>query len=213
MTTTIKYTNSDGVLVSLEQSERLKFYNKETYNNGLLKKIEKFAPKNRNSDEIILTRVDYYLDSGEVFEDVIDQYVSVLRRFVIFYNKQINSNGEVYYECLNYFNGNIESKERFVFNNEGLCIASCKLDLNSNEVYKQMKYFYGDTNIYPRDNYNIPSLVVYYENNDVDYIYDANGYDYELSDFFASSISTDFIWNDYPYYHNFMPMLPEDITV
>ncbi|MEE1898781.1 hypothetical protein V1389_10565 [Flavobacterium rakeshii] len=212
MTTTIKYTNSDGVLVSLEQAERLKFYNKETYNNGLLKKIEKFGLKNRDSDETLLRSIEYYLDTDEVFEDIVNQYITTVKYLYVYYDMITNTNGDVYYEYVLYTYGNIDFKRRKVVNNEGLLLAICLVDLNTNEIKKQAKYFYGDLSIYKRVNYEDPFLVISYENDEVStlYIYDN---DYTLSEFLSSDISNVFIWNDYPYYHNFLPMLPEDITV
>ncbi|MBJ2125345.1 hypothetical protein [Flavobacterium sp. IB48] len=211
MNTNIKYTNQDGNYITNQQVENLKFFNKEFFYNNELKMVEIYAPQGRTNN-IILDGGDYYLSSNENLETIISQYASTGNNWTFFYNNQNNNLGDSYWEYLFYNKGELETKGIKVFNNEKLLIASCTINLETNEIDEQRKYFYGDLNIYKRNEYRYPFLSVFYdENNNVRdiYIYDE---DYQSVDEFLSSASSKYFdWNSHPYFHNFTPILPVEI--
>ena len=124
-----------------------------------------------------------------------------------FHNEQTNSEDETYYDVNIYENGILNMRIKLVYNNERLPIAYCKINLADNTITDQRKCFYGDINIYKRINPQNGFLTVIYKNNLVEtiYIYDD---DYTLEEFLNSEDSNLFDWNNHPYYHNFLPMLP-----
>lgn len=210
MSTNIKYTNQDGNYITSQQVANLKFFNKEFFYNDQLKIVEIYSPQGRTNN-IILKGGDYYLSSEENLETIINQYASTGNYWTFFYNNQNNNLGDSYWEYLFYNKGELETKGIKVFNNEKLLIASCTIDLETNEMDNQRKYFYGDLNIYKRTEYECHFLSVSYENNDVSdiYIYDD---DYQSVDEFLASVSSKYFnWLLHPYFHNFMPMLPSEI--
>ncbi|KRB56734.1 hypothetical protein [Flavobacterium sp. Root186] len=208
MNTNIKYTNQDGNYITSQQVANLKFFNKEFFYNNELKMVQKYGSKGRTNN-IILKGGDYYLSSDENLETIINQYASTGNYWTFFYNNQSNNLGDSYWEYLFYNKGELETKGVKVFNSEKLLIASCTIDLKTNEMDDQRKYFYGDLNIYKRNEYEYPFLSVFYdENNDVRdiYIYDD---DYQSVDEFLSSDNARYFnWISHPYFHNFAPMLP-----
>jgi len=205
MSTIIKYTNSDSEPINIQQVSSLRFYNKQIFEDGELKKIEKYGTYKR-TDDIILKGGEYYLSPGENLETIIDQYSSTAAYWDFLFNKQINEFGDIYREYVSYKNGVLDGKGRQVHNNEGLLIASCTVDINTNQLDNERKYFYGDINIYRRADYKTSYISISYENNEVRQIY-VEEENYLLSEFLMSFQANVFIWNDNPYYHHFEPML------
>lgn len=211
MGTIIKYTNSDYQPITEQQKELLKFYNKQFFVNNDLKKIEMYGTQGRTND-IILKGGEYYLAQGEELHSIISQYISIGSHWIFYYDKQTNAFGDIYWEYVLYENQVLKRKGRHVFNIEGLLIASCTIDLITNEIEDRKKYFYGDINFYKRLSYKDIFLNVSYNDNEVEqiYIFDEN---YDLAEFLSSPDAIKFDWNSHTYYHDFVPMLPTGLIV
>ncbi|RYJ36698.1 hypothetical protein NU08_4306 [Flavobacterium anhuiense] len=213
MSTVIKHTNDSGNYITDQQVSFLQFYNKEFFINGNeLKLIEKYGPQGRSNKSVVLKGGEYYLSPDEDLQLIINQHSTTAPYWTFCYNKQTNNYGDVYWEYLFYKNGELDVKGRQVFNNEKLLIASCTIDLETNQLKNRRKFFYGDLNFYKRNEYESHFLSVSYnENNDVSdiYIYDD---DYQsVNEFLSSTNSIHFDWLGNTYFHSFEPILPTTI--
>nr|WP_199000523.1 hypothetical protein [Flavobacterium sp. ASV13] len=213
MSTVIKYTNDSGNYITDQQVSFLQFYNKEFFINGNeLKLVEKYGPQGRSNKNVVLKGSEYYLSPDEDLQLIINQYSTTAPYWTFCYNKQTNNYGDVYWEYLFYKNGELDVKGRQVFNNEKLLIASCTIDVETNQLKNRRKFFYGDLNFYKRNEYESHFLSVSYnENNDVSdiYIYDD---DYQsVNEFLSSTNSIHFDWLGNTYFHSFDPILPTTI--
>ncbi len=210
MTSDIKYKDYYGNYIAEQKVSDLKFYSKEFFNNDELKLVEDYGPKGR-TNEIILRGGEYYLSADEDLQVIVNQYKSTGNHWIFFYNKQQNNLGDTYWEYHFYEKGELNRSGIKVFNTDNLLIASCTIDLETNEIDNKRKYFYGDPNIYKRPEYESHFLSVsYHINNDVSdiYIYDE---DYQSADeFLASFDSKYFDWASHPYFHSFMPIMQKD---
>lgn len=210
MTSDIKYKDYYGNYIAEQKVSDLKFYSKEFFNNDELKLVEDYGPKGR-TNEIILRGGEYYLSADEDLQTIVNQYKYTGNHWIFFFNKQQNNLGDTYWEYHFYEKGELDRSGIKVFNNDNLLIASCTIDLETNEIENKRKYFYGDPNIYKRPEYKSDFLSVsYHTNNDVSdiYIYDE---DYQSADeFLASFDSRYFDWESHPYFHNFLPIMQKD---
>lgn len=207
MSTTIKYTNEDNEPITNQQLNVSEPHNKHFYENNKLKKIEQYRFIERGK-KFVLRGVEYYLSGQENLQDIINEYVSEnLYHFVVLYNNQTNSFGDQYWEYNIYTWLALTRKGKKVFTNEGLLIASCSIDINTELISDRRKNFYGDKSIYKRLSYEDEFLSVTYNNPDVRGIYVGDD-DYILEEFLDSQYADVFVWNDHPYYHSFEPMLP-----
>jgi hypothetical protein len=210
MTSDIKYKDYYGNYIAEQKVSDLKFYSKEFFNNDELKLVEDYGPKGR-TNEIILRGGEYYLSANEDLQIIVNQYKSTGNYWTFFYNKQQNNLGDTSWEYHFYKKGELNRSGTKVFNTDNLLIASCTIDLETNEIDNKHKYFYGDPNIYKRPEYESPFLTVFYDtDNDVRdiYIYDD---DYQsVDEFLASFDSKYFDWASHPYFHSFMPIMQQD---
>ena len=207
MSLEIKYTNEDNEPITMQQLNVLEPHNKHFYENNKLKKIEQYRFIERGK-KFVLRGVEYYLSSQENLNAITNEYVNEnLYRFVVWHNNQTNSFGDQYWECNIYERLALKIKGKRVFNNEGLLIASCSIDINTGLISDRRKNFYGDKSIYKRLSYEDEFLSVTYNNSDVRGIYVGDD-DYILTEFLASQHEEVFVWDDHPYYHSFEPMLP-----
>lgn len=210
MTPDIKYKDYDGNYITEEQVSNLKFYTKDFFNNDELKLVQKYGPKGR-TNEIILHGGEYYLSAIEDLQIISNKYKSTGNYWTFFYNKQQNNLEDVYWEYHFYEKGELHRSGIKVFNTDNLLIASCTIDLETNEIDNKRKYFYGDLNIYKRPDYESHFLSVSYDtNNDVSdiYIYDD---DYQSVDEFLTSFNSKYFdWASHTYFHSFMPIMQQD---
>ncbi|MFP9113690.1 hypothetical protein ACLI1A_07090 [Flavobacterium sp. RHBU_3] len=212
MSTVIKYTNNDSEQISLQQIMLLKSYNKETYVNSELKLVERLQVSRKTSETYVVSG-EYYLSNDEDLQTVIDQHLPLARDWHFYYNKQSNSNGDIFWEYLFYEYGLLNEKGKLVLNSDNLLLSFCKVNIDTNQITDKRKNFYGDINIYQRSNYKYPYLTVfYYQDNSVSEIY-IDDEDFSLNDFLLDPYADIFVWNDHPYYHSFDPMLPNDDIV
>jgi len=210
MTSYIKYKDYYGNYIAEQKVSDLKFYSKEFFNNDELKLVEDYGPKGR-TNEIILRGGEYYLSADEDLQTIVNQHKYTGNHWIFFFNKQQNNLGDTSWEYHFYEKGELNRSGIKVFNNDNLLIASCTIDLATNEIGNKRKYFYGDPNIYKRPEYESHFLSVsYHTNNDVSdiYIYDE---DYQSADeFLASFDSKYFDWASHTYFHSFMPIMQQD---
>ncbi|PIF29837.1 hypothetical protein CLU81_0221 [Flavobacterium sp. 9] len=210
MTSDIKYKDYYGNYIAEQKVSDLKFYSKEFFNNDELKLVEDYGPKGRTT-EIILRGGEYYLSADEDLQTIVNQHKYTGNHWIFFFNKQQNNLGDTCWEYHFYEKGELNRSGIKVFNNDNLLIASCTIDLETNEIDNKQKYFYGDPKIYKRPEYESHFLSVsYHANNDVSdiYIYDD---DYQSADeFLASYDSKYFDWSSHTYFHSFMPIMPKD---
>ena len=209
----IKYTNRYGHPITEQQVNVLDEYDIKTVNDvtGKTKIVERIR-KNR---QVIHKWLNYYLDSDENKDIVIQQLSNTLssKGFTIYFNQQ-SSNGFDMWDCEDYNNeGILQHKSKMVVDSSERKIFDCSFDLQTNEIKSfpyPTKYYYGN-------NSQLEGLVLRFtyeldENNNyqvrIKDVYETTGEIHTMSqDEFIEFFGINF-WNAHPYYHSIEPYLP-----
>jgi hypothetical protein len=214
MSSTIKYKNTFGTTISFNQVKTLNRYYIINCENGAVKTIisvDKYSGIEKKG-------ISYYMGISEVKNDVLQnlKQFNSYHYFVLFYNKQ-NAYGVDLWDFEEYKeNLTLNGKGKKAYDGKHRVVMSCGLDLQTNQpkgnfIYKK---YYG--NQFGNESEDLLIKVEYYENGNVDWIYDSNenfGYSdpISLQEFLADTefSQQDFPWNQHPYYHSIYPFLPE----
>ncbi|EJL75366.1 hypothetical protein [Chryseobacterium populi] len=216
MGTYVKITNIDNKEISDQQLNMLSEYNRHFFDEFTheLLKIEKFS-KNFRTQEIGQIGGEVYVLPTENLNTVINNYInntSIGTSWVFYHNKQTNNNGDVKWDYFFYRKGILNDKGIVVYDDKNREIASCRIDLLTDQKIDKCKKFYGDPSVFDYEfgNEMIPNIKFWYNDSDNN-IKDITFYEneYLLNDFLADSdIMQKFPWNQHSYYHLFEPILP-----
>lgn len=217
MSTTIKYKNLYGEDMTLQQLPNVNDYNKVQLENGTTKRIDTFYDKELNSGI-------YYLSPNEDMQSILLEFSKIWLSTEIFLNTQlmgafISKEWEIYKGIT------LVSKGRTIYDDQEREIAAEFLSLNTFQVEFVEKRFYLtslgefiDVNGLPGFGrfdfyYTIGSIEVNAEVNLPGFEIDI----YKITDtqniFNHSMIRPLFKWEDHPYYHSALPLVPNSPTV
>jgi len=218
----IEYKNSNGKTVTAQQFSMLKEGKIYTYDDatGKLKKTENFSHFNRAG--IKRTWYEYYLDSSENKNNIVQQYTNSMQSHsvLIYFNKQSIFGFEAW-DCEFYNeNGVLKSKKKIVTDEQGRIILRANFDLQTNEIthhpaYSPTKYYFG-TSLDMANGLPNLELIFTYEfdtntNQFVTSIKDINETTGQINTMNVAKFIELFgqaFWDAHPYYHSLTPFLP-----
>lgn len=191
MSTTINYTNELGNLITVQQTNNIESYKKNTYYNNLLKKVEVY-------DYNQLQHILYYVDNNESLSFLANEYKHTETTFYI---NPIISGMYVQFEALTYLNNQIVKKASLVNKNIDLTICYKEVNPVDNTTVSWEKYLYNSDE----------DLIILFT-------YKLNGELYSMMDFskedgtgerlYNSSEVLNFDWTGLEYYQNGNPVIP-----
>ncbi|WP_316768704.1 hypothetical protein [Pedobacter frigiditerrae] len=217
MSTIIKYTNTNGENITSQQLSNVKDYDKKLYIDGVLKRVETYFDGELNYGT-------YYLSLDEDKQGIVSEFSTIWRDVEIYFNTLTfgdftSKDWEVYRDA------SIVLKGKTIFDNQNREVARQIVDVNSLEVKSTEKTFYLTSYGSFTNEDDIPrfgEFNFYYNADSTEIKVHINLPDYEFGDYIISSnqdifddpwISPLFEWIDHPYYHNALPLIPDNSTV
>jgi len=212
MSITYKYYSGDIELTLQQAQVQYSSFDKYKFINGSLKEI--YWVKN---GEII--GGDYFLDINEqAIPELVQEYCIENQWDFTFYT-YMNSEGDfTLWQGNHYTNeGVISSKHQLVLDQNGLDIAKVRLNFNTEDIDFGSKRYYkinpenGKKEVliqfeYNRDTFEVESFS---GPNRWDFVY-GGAY---IDKIYNPEVMEDFIYDNHPYYHNLLPLLPENGVV
>jgi hypothetical protein len=213
MSITIKYKNLFGKEITENQVSSLDEYDKEYYEDGILKKIESY-------EDHIVDVGTYYLSPGEELNTLVNQFKD-LWRLSFFYVSETSVGTCVVRDWKDYRGGVMQATGKSVFDEFGRKIATQILDINTLAVRYTKKHFFlsyfgnfidaGDVN-------RFGTLDFIYDrrfSGDKEFLVNLPGFEnksYSLPTYqdvlLHPLIVPVFNWLEQTYYHNATPLVP-----
>jgi hypothetical protein len=134
MSTTIKYKNNSGNFITIQQSQQLESYEKHTFINNELKKIERFSYGEFGLGSL-------FLDSGETYNDFLSS--SEQNNYWLVYSDREEIDGFTIWKRVGLLDGNTQAEySKVVKDNLGRDIAIKYFDENDQAISGCIKWYY-----------------------------------------------------------------------
>lgn len=218
MTIKIVYTDFNDNILTPQQLAQTQNFIKEVYIDNIIKSRE---------DQLVLSdgkrykNLGYFLDDNTEDKDVIAQnYCSVENNAscVVRYNRQF-LNGYSLWTLHNYNDeGNsLGDGGQEVYDRFNRCIYASSYVDNTTQIYSVSKIMYPQST----DNFESKALIHFYFHRDSETglmdlsISDADDNYHMLmpQDFTIEFLQSEGLWDEYPYYHSHLPIIPEPGTI
>jgi hypothetical protein len=212
MSTTVKYTNSRDGIITEQQLSNVKDYDKKTYEDGSLKRVDTYYNGELHSGI-------YYLSPNENKQMVVSELSSIWGDVEVYFNTQSFENfsskdWEVYSESSLVLMGKI------IVDAQDRMIARQILDVNSLNVVSVEKIFYLTSFDGFNNDDDLPrfgQFDFYYFPGSGEVELELNLSGFELDRYVINNtrnilndpmIKPLFKWEDHPYYHSASPLIP-----
>ncbi|ARS39251.1 hypothetical protein CA265_06015 [Sphingobacteriaceae bacterium GW460-11-11-14-LB5] len=210
MSTTIKYKNLYGEDMTLQQLPNVGDYDKLQYENGNVKRIDSYYDKKLDSGT-------YYLSSTEDKQAIVLEFSNIWISTEIYLNTQSVGTFTLR-EWETYGGTDLISKGKTLFDNQDRRVATEFLDINSSQIKSIEKKFYLTIHDEYIDIDGLPDfgqLSFYYKEDLIIVEVNLPGFEddnYRISDnenvLNNLLIRPLFKWEDHPYYHRALPLIP-----
>ena len=215
MSTEIKYTDTYNKILTAQQLKQTDEFVKHTYVDGMLKIMERNYKVARNSKKF--KRTTYFIDDATEDQDTVASQLCCIEENAscsIRYNRQI-SNGFTLWDGQFYDVDGLPKGNRGqeVYNNLGRIVYSSILDNETSQTIKVTKTMYANET----DNDWEDILFIFHFIRDIDTgemelgISDFNNRYYWLmpQDIDVEFVQAEGYWDNFPYYHSHLPVVPD----
>ena len=215
MATEIKYTNRYNKLLTPQQLEQTEDFVKQTYIDGILKMTEENDRTIRNNKKI--KRISYFLDDATEDKNTIATQLCSIEEnasCAIRYNKQTANDftlWDVQYYDIDGVTLGLRGQE--VYNSQERIIYSSSFDEQTGQLSSATKVMYANETMNDWDDRLF----------DFDFIFNPDSGELELSisdvnhryywlmpkDINVQFVQSQGYWDNHPYYHSHLPVLPQ----
>lgn len=134
MDTTIKYKNTSGNFITIQQTQQLESFEKHTFVDGKLKKVEKFWEGEFDSGKL-------FLESDETYTDFLGD--SEQEKYWDLYTDKVEFNDYTIWKINGFYDGELHLNfSKMVLDNLGRKISIKYFDENGEEIPGSVKWYY-----------------------------------------------------------------------